>query len=500
MSAPAKATARQWTGLAVIALPCIVYAMDLTVLDLALPAISADLKPGSSQLLWIADIYGFMVAGSLMIMGTLGDRIGRRRLLMIGAAAFGVASAAAAFSASAAMLIAMRGLLGIAGATLAPSTLSLIRNMFLDPAERTAAIGVWATSYSIGGAVGPFAGGVLLEHFRWGSVFLIAIPVMVLVLCAAPFVLPEFRPSAVARIDLVSAAQSTAAILLMIYGVKRVAEHGADLASLSSLAAGAAAALTFVRRQRRLVTPLIDVAFFRDRTFSLPLAMYFLVTFMAFGVFFFSAQYLQLVLGLAPLRAGLWLLPSFAGYMSGSMLTPWLAARVQRRLVMFGGLLASAAGFALLADAADGGLIMLAIATFTYSIGMSPVVTLATDAIVGAVPAAHAGVASALSETGSELGGASGIALLGSLGTAIYRFRVGAYVAQRLPSEGAEAAKATLGGAVAVAVHLRGDAGQRLVDVARDAFTTGFSMTAIICCAMAIVTAGAAFFLPSGRT
>lgn len=495
-NAPVKATVRDWIGLAVIVLPCVVYAMDITVLDLALPSISADLKPGSAQLLWIADIYSFMVAGSLMIMGTLGDRIGRRRMLMIGAAAFGTASVAAAFSASPAMLIAMRALLGIAGATVGPSTLALIRNMFPDPRERTMAIGVWATSYSVGGAIGPVAGGVLLEHFRWGSVFLIAVPVMTLVLMAAPFVLPEFRPRATSPIDLVSVAQSMAAVLTVVYGVKRLAEHGADDIALVSMAAGAAMGALFIRRQRRLDAPLIDPSFFRTRTFSVPLAMYLLVTFMAFGLFLFEAQYVQLVLGFGPWRGGLWLLPAFAGYITGSIVTPWIAGRVERRLVMFGGLLVSAAGFALLARVGEWGLPVVALAPFLYSLGMAPVVTLATDAVVGAVPAARAGVASAISETGSELGGAFGIALLGSLGTAMYRSTIGAYVSGRFAAEQAEMAKATLGGAVSLAAHLPGGAGAELLRVAREAFTHAFEVTAAVCCAIAVFTAMAALLLP----
>src|SRR5688500_15459238 len=194
-----KAGRREWIGLAVIALPCLLYSMDLTVLNLALPRLSADLKPSSSELLWIVDVYGFLVAGMLITMGTLGDRIGRRRVLLMGAALFGVASVLAAFSTSASMLIAARAVLGIAGATLAPSTLSLIRNMFLDPGERTAAIGVWVMSYSAGAAVGPVIGGVLLEYFWWGSVFLINVPVMLLLLALGPVLLPEFRDPAAGR-------------------------------------------------------------------------------------------------------------------------------------------------------------------------------------------------------------------------------------------------------------------------------------------------------------
>src|SRR5512145_2618073 len=221
-----KATRREWIGLAVIALPCMLYSMDLTVLNLAVPQLSVDLQPTSAQLLWIIDIYGFLVAGSLITMGTLGDRIGRRRLLMIGAAAFGIGSVLAAFSTSAEMLIATRALLGLAGATLAPSTLSLIRNMFLDPHQRTFAIGVWVTSYSVGGAIGPLLGGIVLQYFWWGAVFLIGVPVMVLLLAVGPVLLPEFRDPRAGRLDLASAALSLGAVLAAIWGLKRIAEHG----------------------------------------------------------------------------------------------------------------------------------------------------------------------------------------------------------------------------------------------------------------------------------
>src|SRR3954466_8466098 len=225
----AKAGRREWIGLAVITLPCLLYAMDLTVLNLALPRISATLQPTSTQLLWIIDIYGFLVAGFLTTMGTLGDRIGRRRLLMMGAAAFGGASVMAAFASSAGMLIAARAVLGVAGATLAPSTLSLIRNMFLDPRQRTAAIGIWATSFSVGGAIGPLLGGAMLQHFWWGSVFLLAVPVMVLLLLLGPVLLPEFRDPEAGRLDLISAAMSLAGVLLVIYGLKRLAQDGVAL-------------------------------------------------------------------------------------------------------------------------------------------------------------------------------------------------------------------------------------------------------------------------------
>src|ERR671911_1499968 len=238
-AAPARAGRREWIGLAVIALPCLLYSMDLTVLNLAVPALSADLEPSSTQLLWILDIYGFLVAGSLITMGTLGDRIGRRRLLLIGATAFGVASIAAAFSSSAEMLIVTRALLGLAGATLAPSTLSLIRNMFLDPGQRTFAIGVWVTSYSVGGAIGPLLGGVLLQYFWWGSVFLIGVPVMLLLLVVGPVLLPEYRDPNAGRPDLASAALSLVAVLGVIFGLKQIAQDGMAWLPALSIVAGA---------------------------------------------------------------------------------------------------------------------------------------------------------------------------------------------------------------------------------------------------------------------
>jgi DHA2 family multidrug resistance protein-like MFS transporter len=267
-----RATRREWIGLAVIALPCMLYSMDLTVLNLAVPAISAQLKPSSAELLWIVDIYGFMVAGCLITMGTLGDRIGRRRLLLVGAAAFGVASVLAAFSSTSAMLIASRALLGIAAATLAPSTLSLIRNMFLDPQQRTVAISVWVMSYSAGAAIGPVIGGVLLEYFWWGSVFLINVPVMVLLLFLAPLFLPEFRDPNAGRLDIVSAGQSLAAVLAVIYGLKHIAEQGLSLAAGTAIGAGLAVAFLFVRRQRKLAEPLIDMRLFRAPAFSAAIA------------------------------------------------------------------------------------------------------------------------------------------------------------------------------------------------------------------------------------
>jgi MFS transporter, DHA2 family, multidrug resistance protein len=485
-----KATRREWIGLAVIALPCMLYSMDLTVLNLAVPHISADLEPSSTELLWILDIYGFFVAGSLITMGALGDRIGRRRLLLIGAATFGVTSVLAAFSTSAEMLIVSRALLGIAGATLAPSTLSLIRNMFLDPVQRTFAIGVWGTSYSVGGALGPLVGGILLQHFWWGSVFLIAVPVMLLLLLVGPVLLPEFRDPEGGRLDILSAALSLVSVLLLIYGVKRVAEDGMGWLPLVSILLGVIVSLQFIRRQRRLADPLIDLRLFSSPAFSTSLAAYTLATFVAFGIYIFIAQYLQLVLGLSPLKAGLYTVPSMLAFVLGTMVAPMLAHRIPPAYAMSGGLVLSAAGFLVLTRMSqDSNVVTLVIGSVIYSLGVCPVVILATDLIVSSAPVERAGAAAAISETSSELGGALGIAILGSIGTAVYRRAMTGAALVGVPAASAEAARSTLGGALAEAGRLPDAAGAHLLGSARDAFVHAFGLAAWISVGISLATA-----------
>jgi DHA2 family multidrug resistance protein-like MFS transporter len=485
----ARAGRREWIGLAVLALACLLYSMDLTVLNLALPAISTDLEPSSAQLLWIVDVYGFVLAGSLITMGTLGDRIGRRRLLLMGAAAFAAASVLAAFSTSAGMLIASRALLGLAGATLAPSTLSLIRSMFHDPGQRTLAIGVWITSFSAGAVIGPPLGGVLLEFFWWGSVFLLAVPVMALILVLGPLLLPEFRDPDAGRLDLVSAALSLGAVLAVIYGLKQMAQDGLEWPLVVSIAAGLAVGVLFVQRERRLADPLIDLRLFRVPAFSASLAAYLLGTFVAFGAFLFIFQYLQLVLGLSPIRAGLLTVPAFGAFIVGSMLTPVIVRWVRPAFVMAGGLAVAAVGFGLLAQVDEGsGVAIFVTSSVVFSLGLAPVFTLATDLIVGTAPPERAGVASAISETSSELGGALGIATLGSIGTAIYRGRVDDAVPAGVPPEGAEAARDTLGGAVAAADELPDGLAAELLETVREAFTQGLQVVSLTSAAVAAAT------------
>ncbi len=485
-----RAGRREWIGLAVMALPCLLYSMDLTVLNLAVPKLSVTLRPSSSQLLWLIDTYGFLVAGSLITMGTLGDRIGRRRLLLIGAAAFAVGSVLAAFSRGAEMLIAMRALLGLAGATLAPSTLSLIRNMFLDPRQRRVAVAWWITSYSVGGAIGPLIGGVLLEHFWWGSVFLIGVPVMLLLLALGPVLLPEFRDPNSGRLDLISAAMSLTAVLLVIYGLKKSAQDELGWVPALTILAGGIVGYAFIRRQKALEDPLIDIDLFRLPVFSGSLATYMLATFVAFGSYVFIAQYLQLVLGLSPLHAGLWTLPWISGFIVGSQLTPVLAQQIRPAFLIAGGLVVGAAGFVMLTQVDNlPPLVVIVTASIVFSIGLAPAFTLTTDMIIGAAPPEKAGAAAAISETSSELGGALGIAILGSIGTAVYRRSMADAIPRGLSADGIDAARGTLGGALGVAEGLPSTIATALRETSRGAFTRAMEAGVVTCAIVTLITA-----------
>ena len=485
--AAGRAGKREWTGLGVLTLACVLYAMDLTVLHLAVPKLSADLEPTSAQLLWIIDIYGFMVAGCLITMGTLGDRIGRRRLLMIGAAAFGLVSVVAAFSVSAEMLIASRAALGIAGATLAPSTLSLVFTMFQDPRQRRVAIGIWVAGFSAGGALGPVLGGVLLERYWWGSVFLLAIPVMALLLVLGPRLLPEYRAPDAGRLDIPSAVMSLVAILAVIFALKEVAQDGVGPVPLVAFIGGLAVSAAFLWRQLTLTDPVIDLRLFTDPVFSAALATNILAVFIAVGYFLFVAQFLQLVLGLSPLEAGLWSLPAAAGFIVGSNLAPRLLQRIRPAFVVGAGFMLAAVGLGLLTRV-DGSadLSLIVVASIIVSLGLAPVFTATTELVVGSAPPEHAGLASGLSEAGSELGGALGIAILGSIGAAVYRSELADLVPAGVPVAAAAAARDTLGAAVGVADSLPGPLGVELAQAARGAFVAGMRLSSAIAAAGAV--------------
>ncbi len=450
-----RATYREWAGLAILALPCILYAMDLTILNLAVPSFVRDLSPTPAELLWIVDIYGFLAAGSLLTMGAVGDRIGRRKLLLIGSGAFGALSLVAAFARSAEVLIAARALLGVASATMAPSTLSLISNMFGDARERTFAVSVWVASFSFGGAIGPAVGGLILAHFWWGAVFLVAVPLMAVLLIVGPLLLPEHRDPAGGAIDLASAALSMATVLPIIYGIKLAAEAGNYRWAISATGAGFAFGLLFVRRQLRLADPLFDLRLLLRAGVAAALAINLLDFFVGFGILLLVAQYLQLVLGLTPLQAGLWSIPAGLGSVVGSLLISVALATMTYAV-----------------DAHS--LVLVVLGATALSIGTAPGTALVADLIVSSSPQERSGAASALSETTSEFGGALGIALLGSLATVAYRHQLTQLDAATVPANVMEVALRGIGAANSFAQSHAGNA--TLLSAAQAAYANAVSV------------------------
>lgn len=472
----ARAGAREWLGLGVLGLPVFLLSIDLTVLHLALPHLSADLGATSTQQLWIMDVYGFMIAGFLITMGTLGDRIGRRRLLLIGGAAFGAASVAAAWSTSPEMLIATRALLGVAGASLMPSTLSLIRNMFHAQRQRALAIAVWGSMVASGVAVGPLVGGLMLEWFWWGSVFLLAAPVMVLLLAAGPFLLPEYRDPHPGRLDPLSVLLSLAAILSVVHAVKEAAEDGWGGPTLAVLAVGALLGWLFVRRQRRLESPLMDLTLFRGRAFSVGLTAMLLGSLIMGAFVLLFAQYLQLVQDFGPLESGLWMVPFAVANVIGSLLAPVVARRLGDRVTVALGLVISALGFVLLTQtSADGHLAPAVIASVIVAAGLSPLMVLVMNLILSSAPKERSGSASSMSETASELGAALGVATLGSMAGLVYRNSLTGELPSDLPVEAAAVAQESLPNATAVAGELPAGSAEALLSPAREAFVAGLA-------------------------
>ncbi|MEI8410105.1 MULTISPECIES: MFS transporter [unclassified Kribbella] len=475
-SVPLRAGRREWLGLAVLALPTILIGLDGTVLHLAAPVLSADLAPSSSQLLWIIDVYGFVVAGLLITMGTIGDRIGRRRLLMIGAAGFLAASILAAFASSPELLIAARALLGLAGATLMPSTLSLLSNMFRDPRQRQLAIAIWMTNFMIGGMAGPLVGGVLLDRFWWGSVFLIGVPPLIVLLVAAPFLLPEFRNVRAGRIELVSVVLSTGAILAVVYAIKETAKDGFRLSSLGIALVGVFLGWVFARRQLGLAEPLIDLRLFRGAAFSASFGAQMFGLYVLAAMQFLTVQYFQLVLGMSPLEAGLWMLPMMVTGIVGTLGAPWVVRHLRPGTAMTLGFATAVPGLALMTLAGRWPVVIgLAVA----SLGIQLVLALTYDVVVSSAPPERAGVASGMGETGSELGIALGIAIAGSLVTAVYRAAI--------PVGAPESARDTLSGAVAAAEHLPGPAARELLELARDAYSNGVQLAVVMSLAVVIL-------------
>jgi len=489
-TAHAQAGRKEWTGLCVLLLPLLLVSMDVSVLYFAVPFISRDLTPSSTQQLWIFDVYGFVLAGLLITMGSLGDRIGRRRLLLIGAVAFSLASVGAAYSHTAGQLIAARAVEGIAGATLMPSTLALIRNMFHDEKQRRTAIAIWTAATMSGVALGPVLSGILLNHFWWGSVFLINVPFMIMLLALGPVLVPEFRAPQPGRFDLLSSVLSLAAVLSVIYGIKEIAAYGLDVPRLLWIVAGAVTAVVFVLRQARCAAPMIDLKLFRNRGFTGSVLMSLVSMFALIGFAVFTTQYLESVLGMRPFTAALWSMVPMAGTMVAAPVTRALAQRLDRAYVATGGFLVGGAGFTGLTQVHVHSPIWVVLtAASVYAGGVLAVMSIGSELIMSAVPPERAGAAAAVAETATEFGGALGIAVLGSIGTAAYRSSLAAAAPAGTPPAALQAARATLGGALTAASRLPGRTGAGLLDAARAAFTHGLDVAALGSAATMILAA-----------
>ncbi|WP_212911879.1 MFS transporter [Streptomyces sp. TS71-3] len=463
-------------------LPLLLVSMDVSVLYFAIPAIGADLHPTGTQQLWVFDVYGFVLAGLLMTMGSLGDRIGRRRLLLLGAAAFGGASLAAAYANSAETLIAARAVLGLGGATLMPSTMALVREMFRDAGERARAIGIWSGVMTGGIALGSVLSGLLVEHFWWGSVFLVNLPVMVLLLVLAPVLLPESRSPRKERFDLLSVPLSMAAVLPLVYGLKEIPSEGFHPLYVLSLAVGVIFAVLFVRRQRTATAPLVSPVLFRGRGFGPAVVLNLVASFAMMGSALFTTQYLQSVLGKSAIEAALWaLLPSVLIGVAAPAATALVQRGVSRAGVVAAGFVVAAGGYGLLALAGTHSLWTVLAGAGVLASGIVTVMSQLTDLALASAPVERAGSASSLMETGQEFGGALGMAVLGSIGTAVYR--------HRMPAGAPAAARETLGGALAAAGRLPGRAGAEVVAAARDAFTAGMHAAALAAVVLLVAAA-----------
>lgn len=482
-----RAGRREYLGLAVLTLPTIILSLDMSVLFLAQPHIAADLGAGGLQQLWISDIYGFVVSGFLITMSALGDRIGRRRLLFIGAAAFGVVSILAAYSTDPITLIVMRALLGVAGATLMPSTMTLLRSMFPDTKQYTKAIAVWMGCFMGGIALGPVVGGVMLQFFWWGSVFLLAVPAMVLLLITGPKLLPEYKSPSAGKLDLVSAGLWVLMVLPVIYGLKELVKNGPGAMEIVPIVAGLVFGVLFVQRQRTLESPMLDLTLFRNKTFSVALSMTFFAGLMA-GTNFFVYQYLQTVEGLEPLYAALWLLPSMLIIVVSTQIAPIIAQRVRPGSTIAGGLVLVAIGYLILTqlDASDG-LAMLVTGLVVSGIGIGPMGALGAGLAMGSVPIEKAGNAAAMDQVSGDFGIAMGVALIGMIGTTVYRGLID--LPAGVPADAAETVKESIAGAYTTAATLPDNVAAQVLTTSNEAFTTALNVAALGSALLAVLLA-----------
>ncbi|AEV71608.1 arabinose efflux permease family protein [Mycolicibacterium rhodesiae NBB3] len=488
---------RKWLALGVLTLGVLLIGVDGTVTAVAAPFISSDLAATADHLLWIGDIYSFVLAGLLVTMGTLGDRIGHKKLLLGGAVGFAIMSVATAYAPTAELLIGARALLAVAGATLAPATLALIRAIFPDSRERSMAVGIWAAVFSAGTALGPVVGGLLLEHFWWGSVFLINIPVIVVLFVGGAVLLPEMRNPRPGPWDLPSVGLSLVGMLGLVYALKDGVHNGFDVETVAVGGVAIAALAIFVRRQLRLPDPLIDIRLFCNRAFSGVVAANLLSVLGLSGAVFFLSQYFQLVHGYSPLHAGLAELPAALASMVFGVLAGIAVRYWSRRAVLATGL--ALIGFALASFATvspSTGYPRLGVALFVVGAGLGLAYTVANDLILGSVPPERSGAAAAVSETAYELGMALGIAVLGSIISGVYR---GFTIPPGIGDDVASYARETLGAAHEVAGALPPDSADALLTAGRTAFTEGFAIAAGVGSLLLLMSAAAVWLLLKPR-
>ncbi|MFJ8893359.1 MFS transporter [Leifsonia sp. NPDC102414] len=496
-TAAPRAGARQWVALAVLMLPVLLVSVDNTVLSFALPAISQALEPSGTGMLWIIDAYPLVLAGLLVSMGSLGDRIGRRRLLMIGATGFALVSVGAAFAPTTELLIAARASLGFFGAMLMPSTLSLLRSTFVDREQRRLAIAVWASGFAAGSALGPIVGGILIQHFWWGSVFLLAVPVLIPLLVLTPLLVRESRDPNPGPIDVPSILLSLLTMAPIVYGIKTLASDGVSVAGVLAILIGLVSGWLFVRRQLRRPIPMLDMRLFRRGSFSGAVLINLLSVVSLVGYLFFVSQHLQLVLGLNPIDAGLVLIPGLATMIVAGLVVVPIARRVRPGIVVPVALLISAGGYLLVALTGGGAQTGVLILSFVMlGLGIGAAETVSNELILSSAPAEKAGAASAVSETAYELGAVLGTATLGTILTVSYR--TGVVLPDGLTAAQAHAAGETLGGATTVAGQLPSALGEQLLASARAAFDSGVALTAGI--GVALMVAAAVLAVVSLRT
>ncbi|MFI9121990.1 MFS transporter [Streptomyces bikiniensis] len=492
--AAAGGGANRWVVLVVLCVSLLLVALDATILHVAVPSLTEDLRPGSTELLWIVDAYPLICASLLILFGTLGDRVGRRRVLLLGYALFGVASAVAALATEPSVLIAARALLGVGGAMIMPATLSILRAVFPDRRERATAIGVWTAVAAIGAATGPVLGGFLVEHYWWGSVFLINIPLMALILPLGRRLLPESRGAADGPWDVLGALMAAAGVLGCVLGVKR-AGAGEPLLALPTagpLLLGAALLVLFVRRQKRRPHPLIDTGLFARPAFTTSVGCIVLAMLALVGLELIAVQYLQLVLGLSPLETGLRLLPlTFAAMAAGATGSYTLRRIGPRRMVGWGFVLTACAVLLLVLMGEHDRPLLLTVGFVLLGFGLQTTLFSAYESMLSEAPPRSAGGAAAIGETSYQLGAGMGIALLGSVMNAAYA--PGLRGIPGVPEEAGRAAANSLGEAYKVAEQLGGTAGGALHQAARQSFVSGLHVT--LCVSAALLLAGAVMAL-----